>query len=118
MGTNPGHTTDAVAIRFAISSSADKCIIATNVPKVFDSDPKSNPDAIPSFDSLTHSQLLEIIGSSEHMRAGTSQIVDPIGAIDASENGLTLNILDGRNVDLIRKAIIGGDFQGTEVRGG
>ena len=49
------------------------------------------------------------------MRAGTSQIVDPIGAIDASENGLTLNILDGRNVDLIRKAIIGGDFQGTEV---
>ena len=116
-GTNPGHTTDAVAIRFAISSGADKCIIATNVSKVFDSDPKSNPDAIP-FDSLTHSQLLEIVGSSEHMRAGTSQIVDPIGAIDASESGLTLNILDGRNVDLIRQAIVGGDFQGTEVRGG
>ena len=43
--TNPGHTADAVAIRFAISSGADKCIIATNVPKVFDSDPKSNPNA-------------------------------------------------------------------------
>ena len=114
-GTNPGHTTDAVAIRFAISSGADKCIIATNVPKVFDSDPKSNPDAVP-YDSLTHDQLLEIIGSSEHIRAGSSQIVDPIGAIDASESGLILNILDGRNVDLIREAIVGGDFKGTEVR--
>ncbi|MFL2979460.1 MAG: UMP kinase [Candidatus Thalassarchaeaceae archaeon] len=114
-GTNPGHTTDAVAIRFAISSGADKCIIATNVPKVFDSDPKSNPDAVP-YDSLTHDQLLEIIGSSEHIRAGSSQIVDPIGAIDASESGLILNILDGRNVDLIREAIVGGDFEGTEVR--
>jgi uridylate kinase len=116
-GTNPGHTTDAVAIRFAISSDADKCIIATNVAKVFDSDPKDNPDAVP-YDSLTHSQLMEIIGSSEHTRAGTSQIVDPIGAIDASESGLTLNILDGRNVNLIKEAIIGGDFQGTEVRRG
>ena len=70
-GTNPGHTTDAVAIRFAISSGADKCIIATNVPKVFDSDPKSNPNAIP-FDSLTHSQLSV---SYTHLTLPTKRIV-------------------------------------------
>ena len=69
------------------------------------------------FDSLTHSQLLEIIGSSEHTKAGNVANIDPIGA-DASESGLTLNILDGRKFrDLIRQAIVGGDFQGTEVRG-
>ena len=30
-GTRPGHTTDAVAIRLAVASDADRCIIATNV---------------------------------------------------------------------------------------
>ena len=114
-GTNPGHTTDAVAIRFAVSSGATKCIIATNVPKVFDEDPKHNPNAR-AHDFLTHDQLLEIIGVSEHSKAGVSQIVDPVGAKEAAENGLTLNILDGRIIDLIKEAIVDGDFQGTEVR--
>ena len=113
-GTNPGHTTDAVAIRFAIASDAKKCIIATNVPRVFDEDPKHNPDA-KSYDFLTHHQLLEIIGSSEYTKAGDSQIVDPVGAREAHESGMILNILDGRKTELIKEAIIGGDFKGTEI---
>jgi len=113
-GTNPGHTTDAVAIRFAVASDAKKCIIATNVPRVFDEDPKHNPKA-QSHDFLTHHQLLDIIGSSEHSKAGDSQIVDPVGAREALESGMILNILDGRKTELIKEAIIGGDFKGTEV---
>ena len=113
-GTNPGHTTDAVAIRFAIASDAKKCIIATNVPRVFDEDPKHNPEA-KSYDFLTHHQLLEIIGSSEYTKAGDSQIVDPVGAREAHESGMILNILDGRKTELIKEAIIGGDFKGTEI---
>ena len=113
-GTNPGHTTDAVAIRFAIASDAKKCIIATNVPRVFDEDPKHNPEA-KSYDFLTHHQLLEIIGSSEYTKAGDSQIVDPVGAREAHESGMILNILDGRKPELIKEAIIGGDFKGTEI---
>ena len=113
-GTNPGHTTDAVAIRFAIASDAKKCIIATNVPRVFDEDPKHNPEA-KSYDFLTHHQLLEIIGYSEYTKAGDSQIVDPVGAREAHESGMILNILDGRKTELIKEAIIGGDFKGTEI---
>ena len=113
-GTNPGHTTDAVAIRFAIASDAKKCIIATNVPRVFDEDPKHNPEA-KSYDFLTHHQLLEIIGSSEYTKAGDSQIVDPVGAREAHESGMILNILDGRKTELIKEAITGGDFKGTEI---
>ena len=112
-GTNPGHTTDAVAIRFAIASDAKKCIIATNVPRVFDEDPKHNPEA-KSYDFLTHHQLLEIIGSSEYTKAGDSQIVDPVGAREAHESGMILNILDGRKTELIKEAIIGGDFKGAQ----
>ena len=113
-GTNPGHTTDAVAIRFAISSNADRCIIATNVPKVFDEDPKKNPTAR-SHDFLTHRQLLEIVGTSVHSKAGDSQVVDPIGAQEAHDCEMPLNILDGRKIELIKEAIIGGDFKGTKI---
>lgn len=115
-GTTPGHTTDAVAIRFAVASGADRCIIATNVPKVYDDDPRTNPDAEPH-DLLTLGQLQEIVGPAEHSRAGASQIVDPVGVSEARDAGMTLNILDGRNVGLIRAAIIGDDFEGTLVEG-
>ena len=87
-GTEPGHTTDAVAIRLAIQSGAEKCIIATNVAKVHDSDPRTNPNA-QAFDFLTHSELQEIVGPAEHSRAGPSQVVDPIGADAAAEAGMT-----------------------------
>ena len=41
----PGQTTDAVAIRLAIQSGAEKCVIATNVSKVYSEDPRENPEA-------------------------------------------------------------------------
>ena len=113
-GTRPGHTTDAVAIRLAVASDADRCIIATNVAKVYDSDPRVNPNAR-SFDSLTHSQLQDIVGPAEHSKAGPSQVVDPIGADVAAVSGMRLCILDGRSVDTIRAAIEGEKFGGTVV---
>ena len=57
-GTEPGHTTDAVAIRFAIAANAKN--IATNVGKVFAEDPKINPNA-KSFDKLSHDELQQIV---------------------------------------------------------
>ena len=113
-GTRPGHTTDAVAIRLAVASDADRCIIATNVAKVYDSDPRVNPNAR-SFDSLTHSQLQDIVGPAEHSKAGPSQVVDPIGADVAAVSGMRLCILDGRSVDTLRAAIEGEKFGGTVV---
>ena len=113
-GTRPGHTTDAVAIRLAVASGAERCIIATNVSKVHDSDPRTNPIAR-AFDSLTHSELQEIVGPAEHSRAGPSQVVDPIGADAAAEAGMKLCILDGRSISALRSAIEGEEFGGTVV---
>ena len=114
-GTVPGHTTDAVAIRLAIVAKAEKCIIATDVDKVYSEDPRANPDA-KSFDSLSLSQLQEIVGPPEHSKAGVSQVVDPVGVDDALRNSLPLDILDGRNVENIRLSLEGKTFNGTTVR--
>ena len=115
-GTDPGHTTDAVAIRLAIQCGAEKCVIATNVPRVYSQDPSKNPDA-ESFDELTLGELQEIVGPPEHAEAGTSQVVDPIGVGEAVEHGLALDVLDGRETQEIKRSLGGGDFEGTRVRG-
>ena len=114
-GTLPGHTTDAVAIRLAIRCGAEKCIIATNVSKVFSTDPRINPRA-ESFDSLTLSQLQEIVGPPEHNEAGSSQVVDPVGVGDALEHNLPIDVLDGRDARIIQSSLEGSDFEGTKVR--
>ena len=113
-GTIPGHTTDAVAIRFAIAASAKKCIIATNVDRVYDEDPRLNPDT-KAHDYLNHEELQKIVGPPEHKKAGQSSVVDPIGVFEASKAKLELNILDGRISNRLREAIEGSEFDGTVI---
>ena len=113
-GTEPGHTTDAVAIRLAIAVNASKCIIATNVGKVFNEDPRKNPNA-KSFDFLTHDQLQQIVGPAEHKEAGESSVVDPIAVSEATKANLELNIIDGRKIERIKHTILGSNFDGTKI---
>ena len=42
-------------------------------------------------------------------------MVDPVGVGDARENGLPLDVLDGRNPRRISSSINGEDFEGTMV---
>ena len=114
-GTEPGHTTDAVAIRLAIKGGAEKCVIATNVSRVYSQDPRNNPEA-ESFDDLTLGELQEIVGPPEHAEAGTSQVVDPIGVGEAFDHSMPLDVLDGRDTRTIKKSLDGEDFEGTRVR--
>ena len=114
-GTEPGHTTDAVAIRLAIQSGAEKCVIATNVSHVYSQDPRDNHDA-ESFNELTLRELQQIVGPPEHAEAGTSQVVDPIGVGEAVDHSMPLDVLDGRDTQVIKKSLEGDDFEGTKVR--
>ena len=113
-GTEPGHTTDAVAIRLAIAVNASKCIIATYVGKVFNEDPRKNPNA-KSFDFLTHDELQQIVGPAEHKEAGKSSVVDPIAVSEATKANLELNIIDGRKIERIKHTILGSNFDGTKI---
>jgi len=115
-GTEPGHTTDAVAIRLAIMSGAEKCVIATNVSGVYSRDPKEDPES-ESFEEMTLEELQKIVGPAEHRDAGKSQVVDPIGVDEAFQHGLALDILDGREIEKIMLSLEGNHFGGTVVRG-
>ena len=114
-GTEPGHTTDNVAIRLAICCKATRCIIATNVAHVYDSDPRINPNAR-TIENMTLSELQGIVGPPQHGKAGGSGVIDPIGVAAAVEENLPLAVLDGRDPSILRSAILGGTFTGTTIR--
>lgn len=113
-GTEPGHTTDTVAIRWATAVRADHAIIATNVSHVHSADPSEDADAV-AFDEMTHEQLIELCGEEGHA-PGRSAVVDPIGAKLAADHGLPIAVLDGRDLAHLDDAMCGEAFVGTLIR--
>ena len=116
-GTRPGHTTDNVAIRLAIEAKATRCLIATNVGHVYSSDPRIDSGARP-IESMTLSELQEIVGPPVHGKAGGSSVIDPIGVQAAIDNNLPLAVLDGREMDRMADALSGKPFVGTRIEVG
>ena len=113
-GTTPGHTTDAVAVSLARDCGAPHCIIATNVSHIHDSDPRTNPEALP-IEELTISELAEITGT-EALGPGESAAVDPIAVKWAMDASIKLAVLDGRDLQRIEDALEGRPFIGTLVK--
>ena len=113
-GTTPGHTTDAVAVEFAIKTGAQKCIIATNVSHVYDKDPRTNEDAQP-LEEITLQNLGQICGVGKPREAGQSVVVDPVAVERAIEASLAMCVLDGRDIGLLEAAIEGRKFVGTNI---
>ena len=111
-GTEPGHTTDAVAMMVASYMDADRVVNATSVDAVYTDDPRSNPDAV-KIPEMTIGRLGEIV-YKEH-GASKSSVFDPLGVKIAAERNIDIMIVDGRNLDELRKAILGERFDGTFV---
>ena len=111
-GTEPGHTTDAVAAMVAKAMRADRIVNATSVDAVYTDDPRKNPEAkrIPR---MTVSQLGDIV-YKEH-GASKSSVFDPLGVRIAEENRIDIMMVDGRDLVELRKAILGQEFNGTFV---
>ena len=116
-GTRPGHTTDNVAICLAIEAKATRCLIATNVGHVYSADPRLDSEARP-IESMTLSELQEIVGPPVHGKAGGSSVIDPIGVQAAIDNNLPLAVLDGREMDRMADALSGKPFVGTRIEVG
>lgn len=111
-GTVPGHTTDAVSAMVAKALGADRIVNATSVDAVYTDDPRTNPDAEKILDMTI--QDLENIVYKEH-GASRSSVFDPLGVQIAKENRIDILIVEGRNLDELRNAIIGNDIKGTFV---
>ncbi len=111
-GTVPGHTTDAVSAMVAASMKADRIVNGTAVDAVYTADPRKNAFA-KKIPSMTIDELGDIV-YKEH-GASKSSVFDPLGVKLAKENKIDILIIDGRNLDELKNAILGKKINGTFV---
>jgi len=111
-GTEPGHTTDAVAMMVAKEMRADRVVNATSVEAVYSDDPKKDP-AAKRFSKMTIDELGNIV-YKEH-GAGKSSVFDPLGIKIAKEEKIDILMIDGRNLGELRNAVLGNEIKGTYV---
>ena len=114
-GTHPGHTTDAVSAMLAENVGADLLVIATSTDYVYDSDPHLNKDA-KRIEKLSYDRLIEITGMCE-MSAGSSTVVDLLASKIIKRSKIKTIVLDGRDGENMKSAVLGGDFKGSVISG-
>ncbi len=100
---HPYFSTDTGVVLRAIEVDADMILLAKAVDGVYDSDPKSNPDAR-KYKSLTIEEVIE----------KKLQVVDLTASIMAMENRMPMRVFLLNGEHSIIKAV-SGDFDGTEV---
>jgi len=112
-GTTPGHTTDAVAAEIAEAVGAVRLVNATSVDGVYTADPAKD-SAAKRLDRVTHEELVRLSGKS-HARAGPSIVFDPKAARIVAKAGIPVAVVDGRDIEALRNAVLGKPFRGTRV---
>ena len=100
---HPYFSTDTGVVLRAIEVDADMILLAKAVDGVYDSDPKSNPDAR-KYKSITIEEVIE----------KKLQVVDLTASIMAMENRMPMRVFLLNEEHSILKAV-SGEFDGTEV---
>jgi uridylate kinase len=113
-GTEPGHTTDGVAAVVAARLRAQRMVNATNVPGLFDADPRAHRSArqIPQ---ISWPKFRAMVHASASGEAGQEFLFDRLGADALARAKIPLRIVDGRNLPNLERALRGESFEGTAV---
>lgn len=111
-GWMPGFSSDNDAVLLAEKYGADTVINLSNIEKVCDSDPKTNPDAKP-LDYISWHDFRQMVGDT--WEPGKNTPFDPIASRRAEELGLTVICAGGRNIENVRKILDDADFVGTRI---
>jgi uridylate kinase len=101
---NPFFTTDTAASLRAIEIGADILLKATKVDGVYDSDPKTNPDA-KRFSTVSYDQVIE----------DKLNVMDATSVVMCRDNKLPLRVFDMTQDGALVRAMMGEDV-GTLVR--
>lgn len=112
-GWKPGWSTDYCAVTLCQDYGSKTVINLTNIDRVYDKDPKKYPDAKP-VDNMTWKEYRAISGDT--WTPGMNLPFDPIASKLAQDVGVTVKILNGKNLDNLALALDDKAFSGTTIR--
>ncbi len=112
-GWKPGWSTDYDAVMLCQDYGMKQVINLTNVDQVYDKDPKKFADAVPIV-KTTWKKYRKIVGNT--WTPGISLPFDPIASKLADKLGVTVKILNGKNLDNLALALNGKKFFGTTIQ--
>ncbi|MCI4336812.1 MAG: UMP kinase [Thermoplasmata archaeon] len=113
-GTEPGHTTDAVASLLAVRLRAARVVNATNVDALYDRDPRTHPRAR-RLPTVTWEKFRAMVHAGATDTAGQEFVFDRLGADTLARARIPLRIVQGRDLDNLEAALRGRTFRGTSV---
>jgi len=112
-GVVAGQTTDAVSALLAEYVGADGLFNVTSVDGIYSRDPRHDKGAT-RYSHLTPKDLFDVVRNNQ-LQAGSNTVFDIVAAKVIERSNIPLFVLDGRDPENVRKAIIGGHFSGTVV---
>lgn len=111
-GWRPGHSTDYDAVLLARDYHASVIVNLSDIDRVYDKDPKKNPDAKP-IDKITWDEFQKIVGTT--WSPGVNAPFDPIASQLAKKLALTVIIANGNNFKNLDNILNGEHFIGTMI---
>lgn len=111
-GWKPGNSSDLAAVHSANTVGAKKIINLSNIDYVYDKDPRYNKDA-QKFENISWGEFRKLLPNE--WDPGLNSPFDPIAAKKAEELGLEVVIMNGKNIDNLKKYLDGEEFMGTVI---
>lgn len=112
-GWDVGASTDYNAVQMAVLLKAKKVVNLTNVDYVYDKNPKKYKDAKP-YKELSWKQFKKIVGGK--WTPGANLPFDPIASKLAEKKGMTVVIINGDDLNNVKRCLQGKPFKGTIIR--
>lgn len=111
-GWKPGFSTDYDAVLLAKQFKVKKIINLSNIDYVYDKDPRQHSDAKP-FKEMNWKEFRKLVGNK--WNPGLNAPFDPVASKEAEKLELCVAIINGKNLENLKKAIEGKEFVGTTI---
>ena len=111
-GWKPGWSTDYCAVLLAQEYKSKVIINMSNIKKVYTGDPNKDKKVLP-IDTISWKDFSKLVG--DKWSPGSNSPFDPVASRLASEMGLTVYVLDGKDMRNVDNALENRPFIGTVI---
>jgi uridylate kinase len=111
-GWKPGHSSDGAAVGLAKELSAGAVINLSNIDYVYTDDPRKNPEATP-IEKISWTDFRKLLPTE--WNPGVNAPFDPVAAEMAQSAGISVAVLNGKNLENLSAYLSGETFKGTLI---